>query len=187
MAERRRPDISAAAEANGDGGPGFSLAFMAEFRGSLALIAAEMRRQREDRENINQSIYPITIPSLQGTVASGAVAIGNAEQTGPRTGITWDVRRVTVVGLGANDVITLYRVSTGSSTAGEQVTNEITQITNQTSNAKDGLYSPGLGACLVRAGQSLLVAAASGLVATTVTVTWDAISVPDIWLGAYLL
>ena len=187
MAERRRPDIAAAGTAETNGEPGLSLSVAAEIRGSLGSIAAEMRRQREDRDSLNQSIYPVTIPAQQGTVASGAVSIGSAELNGPRTGIVWDVRRVTVIGLAANDVITLYRVSTGSSTLGEQNVNEITQITNQTSNEKDGLYAPGLGACLVRAGQSLLVAAASGLTATTITVTWDAISVPETWLGAYLL
>lgn len=171
---------------NGHGG-GLDIEVAARISASLDGVAAEMRRQHDERQALNQAIYPITIPAQQGTVASGAVAIGSSELTGPRVGVVWDVRRVTVIGLAASDVITLYRVSTGSSTTGEQAVNEITQITNQSTNAKDGIYSPGLGACLVRAGQSLLVAAASGLMATTITVTWDAISIDTPWLGAYLL
>ena len=149
-------------------------------------MTGELRTQREERARLNEAIIPITIPTQQATVASGGVTIASAELLGPRTGIVWDVRRVTVIGLAANDVVTLYRVSTPTS-ASAVPSNEITQITNQTTNAKDGVYSPGLGACLVRAGQSLMIFAASGLAATTVAVSWDAISVETPWLGAYLL
>ena len=172
---------------DGSSQSGLNLEIAARISASLDGMTGELRSQREERARLNEAIYPVTIPAQQGTVSGGAVTIGSAELCGPRTGVVWDVRRVTVIGLAASDVVTLYRVSTGSSALGAQTVNEITQITNQTTNAKDGIYSPGLGACLVRAGQSLLIAAASGLTAATITVTWDAISVETPWLGAYLL
>ena len=168
-------------------GSGVTLRLAADVEASLGTVAAELQRQRRDRDELNQAIYPVEIPVKSGIVpASGTLTIADPELLGPENGIVWDVRRVTVVGLATNEVVNLYRGSIGSS-ADAVANNKITQITNQGTNAKDGIYSPGLGACLLR-GNQVLTIQGTGLTSTEViTVTWDAISIPEKWLGAYLL
>ena len=167
--------------------PGLTLRLAADVEASLGTIGTELQRQRRDRDELNQAIYPVEIPPATGTVpASGTLTIANPELFGPENGIVWDVRRVTVVGLAANEVVNLYRGATGTSNDA-QPNNKIAQITNQTTNAKDGTYSPGLGACLLRGNQVLTIQGTGLTNGEIITVTWDAISVPAKWLGAYLL
>lgn len=160
----------------------------ADLSASLHVIGAEMTRQRNDRERLAQVLYPVTIPSQFFKVAvAGTLVIANAELLGPRTGLVWDVRRVAVYGFqSTSEAVILYRGSTGSS-SDAQPENVIATLTPASSAVTVGVYSPGLGACLVRGNQSLSLGGSGLTSGQTYTVTWDAINVPDEWVGAYLL
>jgi hypothetical protein len=155
---------------------------------SLGTVAREMTRARTEREQLSQVIYPVTIPAQFAVVAAAqTLVIANAELLGPRTGLVWDVRRVAVTGFqSTSEAVTLYRGSTGSS-SDAQPENVIAMLTPVSSAVSVGTYSPGLGACLVRANQSLSLGGSGLTNGKTYTVTWDAINIPDEWVGAYLL
>lgn len=165
-----------------DTAPGLDI--MVRVAASLETISGHMARQASLTAQLAHCIYPVEIPAGTTTVSSGTALIGSAELFGPREGIYWDVRRVTVNGLAASDTVKLYRVSTPTS-ASAVAENEIIPLTAGNPEI-DPVYSPGLGACMLRAGQSLMVYGTS-LGATTVTVSWDGISIAAQWLGAYLL
>lgn len=55
--------------------------------------------------------------SSTATIAGGAVVLGDpgaagSQRMAPEDGFTWSVKRVTVIGLAANDVVGIYRNST---------------------------------------------------------------------------
>ena len=143
-------------------------------------LRGEIRKQRDERYEIGQNIYPIQIPSGFGQVtAAGALNISSAELFGPRTGKVWDVRRVTVAGLAStSESVTLYRhVSTSFARQ-----NTVTSITGPI-----GTYSPPSAGLIVRAGYHLAIQGTSLTASENVYVSWDAVEISEPWLGTYLL
>lgn len=57
-----------------------------------------------------RGVKTLQIPTTVATIASSAVTLPAAGQTpvGPRPGFTWAVKRLTVAGLGTNDVLKVY-------------------------------------------------------------------------------
>ena len=173
--------LGPAAGGNGDGG--LSLSVFADLGATLSRLATVIDRDYQQRIALRNAIYPIEIPPQTVAVtAGGTVTIASPELLGPRSGWFWDVRRVTVAGLASStEVVTIYRGETGSST--DQVnTQAIASLTGKT-----GTYAPGLGALLLRPGQSVVVAGASLTASELVSVSGDAICVKAEYLGAYLL
>jgi hypothetical protein len=159
------------------------LDLMATFGVSLSAIAGQLAKADRDRSELLNAIYPVEIPAQQVKVTGGGVlSVSSAELMGPRSGWYWDVRRVTVTGLASSsEIVTLYRGSSGSS-ADAQVQNVVTTLTGPT-----GTYGAGLGAFMLRAGQSIIVGGSSLTASELVTVTADAIAVAAPYIGAYLL
>lgn len=169
-----------------EGGIGDRIAgLVADLRLTIGGLREDLSKQQQERRMIGQNVYPIQIPAGFGTVTGGgALSIRSSEQFGPRRGKVWDVRRVSVSGLAStSESVSLYR-ETGS---GAHRTQIITQITAQSTAALTGIYSPGLGACLLTAGYSLMLSGSSLTAGENITVTWDAIEISETWLGEYLL
>jgi len=173
-----------------------ALDLMAKLEVHFGKLAEHEDGKARERGMLNQVISPLPIPPGVATAtAAGALLIASAELFGPRVGWVWDVRRVTVSGtqgsIATSDVTYLYKVSTPTqaSAVGNNLVN--TFIPPSTGN-QPPTYQPGLGACLVLPGQSLMIS--SQLNGTgTVTgseqfiVNWDGIQIQQDWLGAYLL
>lgn len=151
-----------------------------EFR--LGTQLEESRKDRKQRTELLNAIYPVFIPAQTTTATGGVALLASAEVLGPRSGNVWDVRRVSIWGLAStSETINLYRVSSpvAASAVGQ---NYIATITGPA-----GTYSPGLGALLLRPNESIM-AYNTGLTSTDViTMTADGINVAQPWLGAYLL
>lgn len=157
--------------------------FLASIDAGINRLADQIAAQKANPADLNEYIYPVEIPAQQVKVtAGGALTIASAELLGPRSGFYWDVRRVTITGLASSsENVTVYRGSTG--TASDQVANNTISF----GAGPTFTYAPGLGACLLRAGQSIVIGG-SGLTASElVTATFDAIAVAAPYLGAYLL
>jgi hypothetical protein len=177
-------DTGLLAETDAAPGLGDRLAgIMADLNLTLGTVGTQMKQQQTERLQILQSIYPVAVPAQSRQVtAGGALLISSAELLGPRSGIIWDVRRISVTGLASSsESVGVYKVSsTDASAAAAQ--NYVTTITGPS-----GYFGPGLGAFLLRAGESLMISGASLTASEWVTVSGDAISVAERWLGAYLL
>lgn len=166
-----QPDGSAAVE------------FLASLDVNLGRLCDQMDAQTRRYWDLNDFIYPIEIPAMQVAVpGSGTLTIASPELLGPRSGWFWDVRRISVSGLkSSSESVNVYRGSTGS--AVDVVANAyLASITGP-----EGAYAPGLGAAMLRANQSIVVAGTGLTSAELVTVTYDAIAVASEYLGAYLL
>ena len=155
----------------------------ADLQFQIGGLGDEMRKQRSERYEILQNVYPVSIPAQSVQVPSGgALLITSPEVLGPRTGIAWDVRRISVFGLAStSESVNVFKVSGGGGAAAA-AQNYVTTLIGPNS-----YFGPGLGAFMLRAGESILVSGASLTANEWVTISGDAISVAERWLGAYLL
>jgi len=154
----------------------------------LDRIGDSLAQSQRSRDSLFGAVYPLDVPAQQGKVtAGGALVIASPELLGPRTGVYWDIRRVTVAGLASNsETVTLYKGSTGSSS--DQVAqNAIAPIQPTVTTGTVGVYSPGLGGCLLRAGEKMSIGGAGLTASELITVSWSGVSIDAPWIGAYLL
>lgn len=167
-----------------DGTAARLLGFMADISVSLGSMSKRMDdTEKRNRELLN-AVFPLEVPAQSGIVTAGSqVTIASAELLGPREGYCWDVRRITVTGLASSsEIVGIYRVESPTSASAVGY-NLLTTVTGPT-----GVYNPGLGACWLRAGQTILVANIGNLtVGEVVVVNADAVAVQAKWVGAYLL
>lgn len=178
------PDSDTFADDDVEGSSGLLLEVMGGIRASLGRLTEQQDKQERERHAILQAIRPLTIPAGQFTGAgvSTTCLIASAELFGPRSGVCWDVRRITVTGLGSSETVTLYKVVTP--TAASAVPNNAIATFTGTNPAP---YGPGVGACWLTGGENLMVYG-TGLANTDViTVTWSGVEVDAPWAGAYLL
>src|SRR5215469_2971062 len=158
---------------------------------TMGRMADQMDADTARRLKVLQNIYPIWIPGGTGkSDGSGNLLIASAEQFGPRTGIAWDVKRVTVSGLTSSDVVYLYKTATPTN-SGAVAQNLITQFAANTTGKSTAPFLVG-GQCIVLAGESLMITsqyAGSGTITASeqVFVSWEGISIAEEYLGDYLL
>lgn len=168
------------------GGVDFSV--MLGLQASIDTQNGLLAKQLDQQQQLNQQVYAVEIPpQTVQTTESGTLLIASAELLGPRTGECWDVRRVSISGLAGNtESVPVYRVS--SPTAASAVgNNALVTMTPPASSGSIATWSPGLGGCWLRAGQSLMIYQVSLTGSEWVTLTADAIRVPASLEGMYLL
>jgi hypothetical protein len=165
-----------------DGGQPF-LEIFASMGLQLGSILKRMEADASRRADLMNAIYAVEIPGqIDQVTAGGALVVASPELLGPRSGWFWDVRRVTVSGLASStETVTIYRGSTGSSSDFTRQ-NTITTLSGPT-----GTYGPGLGALLLRAGQSIVIQGTGLTASENVYTSADAIAVRADYIGAYLL
>lgn len=135
---------------------------------------AELRRQREEREQLWQEISYVPIDPLQVAFASLPAVF----HTACKTGFTWAVQAVSVAGFAsATDTLTIYR--------GAAPYDAVPQ--NQRQVMSESLYTwhPGRTGFLLKPSQTLVVG--GGTSGSTYTVNFDVIQVSDAKLPFFLL
>lgn len=134
-------------------------------------LAAELHKAGAWQREAAQGLRHFDLPILKGNISGAAITLGgdqtDGQMVGPNSGFYWRITRISVDGLAAADVISLYKGG-----AGIGVGRFITKVVGQ-----PGTYSPGKG--LVLKPSDFLSITGSGLTATgEVRVTGEGMSVP---------
>lgn len=150
-------------------GPAAGVAFSAgaaaaagDVDGMMAAAAAAHHRPGWTWDDL----HPFDLPDPQQSTAAGAIQL-TSEHWGPRTGLAWDVKRLTVSGLAAADVVKIYKSGVAAA-AGVSPVTEVDVLTGAGSGT-DTYYSGSKGALLLQPGDALIVAGTVTSVAVTVT------------------
>jgi hypothetical protein len=150
------------------------------------LEAALAENRDEENRAALEGIKYFRLPTLYATPAAGTVVLGQSwagqSYTGqiisPNQGFVWSIRRLSVNGLGTGstpDILNVYRNGTGIAPCWQL-------------NGNNWGYSFGPTELLLLPGESLVMASLGSLVATSqITVTGDAIEVPQAMLGKLVL
>lgn len=147
-----------------------------------ALRDDRARALADIRDRVFQDVYPVAIPARSAQVTSGgALTIADAEQLGPRSGIYWDVRRVSVFGLASSETVNLFKVASAT-TASAAAQNFVCTISQSTP-----FQAFGLGQVMLRAHESLMVTGTGLTNGEWVTMSADGFSIGAEWIGLYLL
>ena len=155
----------------------------AELDVSLSLVLGRLASQMAERSRFErrcaEAIRTVPIqPHTVAVVGGNAIIFDAGNVLGPGTGYNWALSRVTVAGLAAADVMSIYR---GPAIA-------LTVNPNNLLNVVTGAaptWHPGRTACILNAGDTL-VASGTGLTAASVTLTGEVI-VMESWLLAHFL
>ena len=145
----------------------------------LAQTARHAEAEAARQEALTRAVQPVLVPAVQFTITANQV-VGTVQQSqlGPEDGQVWDVRRVSLFGLGTSDQIGVYRQAAGAAGQPQNFLQVLT-ATAPTWNPSGGL--------LLRAPDQLALAAYSAtLAATGVTLNCEAIAVDARYLAGYL-
>lgn len=137
-----------------------------------------------DPEELAEAAFPLSIPAQGGQVSSGGLVIAQYDLLGPKLGWVWDVRRISLFGLtAATDSVSLWKVTVGA-VVGAQAQAFVCKLTGP------GAFQPfGLGQCMLRANESLMITG-TGLTTANgaeVIMSGDGICVAAKWVALYLL
>lgn len=125
------------------------------------------------------------LPRLYATPSSGTVVLGDAwagqtytgQTVSPNESYVWSIRRLACNGLGTGsspDTLNIYRAGTH--------TDPVWQL-----NGNNFAYTFGKAELILKPGEKLVAVSAGSLVSTAqITLTGDAIEVPEILLGKLL-
>jgi hypothetical protein len=135
-------------------------------------LAAELDRAGEWQRQAASGLRHFDLPIMYGTVSAGAITLGgdqpDAQQVGPKSGFYWKITRVSVEGLAAADVVSLYK---GAPAIGKG--RFVANILGTT-----GTYSPGSQGLILTPGD-VLGLTGSALTATgEIRVSGEGVSVP---------
>jgi hypothetical protein len=157
--------------------PGLSI--FAQISASLGQLATYTAERQRFEQKCAQAIRSVPIPPVQAAVAGGNVLIASASNMlGPNTGYAWAVQRLTVAGLGATDTVSAYR---GPASAVTAASNNLLNILTGAAPT----WHPGRTGLILSPGDTLVVAG-TGLAATQVTLTGEAI-IMELWLLSHFL
>jgi hypothetical protein len=163
-----------------DPGPGVAVAAIAGLSLQLGNLTAALERQHQLEQRYQQAIMSIPIKPHEVAVASGAVTILSHEtDLGPRTGYAWAIQRITIGGLGADDVVSLYK---GPPVAVAADPTNLMMV----ATAAAPTWSPGRTGAMLFPGDTI-IAAGTGLSASSVTLTGEVIQMEQWIVPQFLL
>lgn len=140
----------------------------------LGRIADQLQARADYNQRCQQAIRTVPIQPMVATPAGGVLLIAGAgDVAGPMTGYNWAIQRLTVAGLAAADVVSLYR---GTGAAGVQPNNLLNNVTGASPT-----WHPGRTGCILNDGDSVL-AAGTGLTTTTPVFLTGEVIVFESWL-----
>jgi hypothetical protein len=163
-----------------DPGPGVAVAAIAGLSVQLGNLTDALNRQHQLEQRYQQAIMSIPVKPHSVAVAGGVVTITSHENDlGPGTGYAWAIQRLTVGGLGTSDTVSLYK---GPATAvAADPTNLMMVVT-----AAAPTWSPGRTGAMLFFGDTI-IAAGTGLSASTVTLTGEVIQMEQWIVPQFLL
>lgn len=169
-------DIAAAFEAQAGVGPAGASAD-GGLHVAVGRLVGLLEEQRRADQKIYESIFSRVLRPVQATVGGAAVQLLGE---GPPTGFAWAVQRITVAGLAAADIVSLYRAV--ASTSAQTADNLLTIVTGAAPT-----WHPGRTGLILQDGERI-TAAGSGLTASgQVTLTGEVIQLEQWLLPHFLL
>jgi hypothetical protein len=151
---------------------------------TLNRLAAALDRKFPDpaeaERELTRAVQPVVLPAVQFVVTAGTiqVSVGAQQLLGPEDGQVWHLGRVTLAGLTGTDQATLYRETSG---VGGLAQNKLRTFTAVPPN---DMWEP--SRTYLRSPETLSLVG-TGLAATLVTLSAEAIAIDARYLARYLI
>lgn len=163
-------------------GDGTGIAGGASLEVVLGKIFGHMQRQERDSRDLDRAVQTINIPAVQFPLSGDAVTNPPATMLlGPEDGYAWDLRRITVQGLTAAQVVSLFKEVNNPRSGNPQ---NFLWTFSAPGTSPGPTWNPG-GGLVLRAQEQLLLTG-TGLTAAPV-LSGEGTQVAMPWLSRYLL
>jgi hypothetical protein len=134
-----------------------------------AIVGAELREHL-------RGIKPMRLPLLSGKASGSALSIGQTQQVGPDSGLTWAITRLVVSGLTAGSTPDQVNVYVNDNSGNQQPLWNL--------NGNNFGYTFGFMQVTVRPGEILMLASVGTFAATgLITLSGEAVEVPAEMIG----